>query len=156
MTDKKTTRKFNPIDKDKIAEDPHLLPYAHTVGGAIIKPVDKGRVKGVAMSAMYEQTNQQLNQIREQVERLVTQAQHIHDRIDISEKVYLAECGFKPVIGQVYNLYEKKDGTWLLSMISPEEWGTRGPYFWLATTRLMHDHTWEILSVNKDKPVVEM
>jgi hypothetical protein len=156
MADEKTTRQYNPIDKDKIAENPHLLPYAHTVGGAITKPIDKGRVKGVAMSAMYEQTNQQLNQIREQVERLVTQAQSIHDRIDISEKVYLAECGFKPVIGQVYNLYEKKDGTWLLSMISEEEWGPRGPYFWLATARLMHDHTWEILSVNKEKPVIEM
>ena len=39
-------KKINPIDKDKIAKDPHLLPYAHTVGGAIIKPIDKGRAKG--------------------------------------------------------------------------------------------------------------
>ena len=26
----------NPIDPDKVAENPHLLPYAHTVGGAVI------------------------------------------------------------------------------------------------------------------------
>ena len=44
----------NPIDKDKIAENPHLLPYAHTVGGSVIKPIDKGRTKGLALDAMYE------------------------------------------------------------------------------------------------------
>ena len=25
----------NPIDKDKVAENPGLLPYAHTAGGAV-------------------------------------------------------------------------------------------------------------------------
>ena len=27
---------INPIDPDKVAENPHLLPYAHTVGSAVI------------------------------------------------------------------------------------------------------------------------
>lgn len=151
-----STRKVNPIDPDKIAENPHLLPYAHTVGGAIIKPIDKGRTKGVAMSAMYEQTSTQLHQIKDQVENLLAQAQDIHDRIDISEKVYLADCSFKPVMGQVYQLYEKKDGTWMLSMITPEEWGDSLPFHFLATAKLLHDHTWEILEVNKDKPIMDI
>ena len=50
----------NPIHPDKITETPHLLPYAHHVGSAIIKPLDKGKTKGVAMKAMYQQTEQQL------------------------------------------------------------------------------------------------
>ena len=145
----------NPIDIDKVAEDPHLLPYAHTLGSAIIKPIDKGRVKGVAMSAMYEQTANQLHQIKDQVEHLLTQAQSIHNRIDISEKVYLAECAFKPVIGQVYNLYERSNGNWILSMVTPEEWGKNPPYYYLASARLLHDHTWEILDINQEKPIFE-
>ena len=149
-------RKENPIDKDKIAENPHLLPYAHSLGSAIIKPIDKGRTKGVAMSAMYEQTASQLHQIKDQVEHLLSQAQDIHDRIDVSEKVYLADCSFQPVIGQIYQLYEKKDGSWILSMVTPAEWGKNPPYFFLASARLMHDHTWEILEVNKDKPILEV
>ena len=52
-------RKFNPIDKDKITETPHNLPYAHNVGSAIIFPDDKDRIKSNAMSAMVEQTNLQ-------------------------------------------------------------------------------------------------
>ena len=92
----------NPIHPDKITETPHLLPYAHHVGSAIIKPLDKGKTKGVAMKAMYQQTEQQLHQIKEQVETLIKQAQAIHDRISISEKIYKADCGFKPVPGYVY------------------------------------------------------
>ena len=42
----------NPIDPDKIAENPHLLPYAHQVGSAVIKPEDQGKLKGRALSAM--------------------------------------------------------------------------------------------------------
>ncbi len=149
-------REVNPIDKDKIAEDPHLLPYAHTLGSAIIKPIDKGRAKGTAMTAMYEQTTNQLHQIKNQVEKLLAQAQDIHDRIDISEKVYLADCSFRPVMGQEYQLYEKKDGSWILSMVTPEEWGANPPYYYLAKARLLHDHTWEILHVNKEKNVLDL
>jgi hypothetical protein len=35
----------NPIDKDKVAENPGLLPYAHTAGGAVIRPEDKGKIR---------------------------------------------------------------------------------------------------------------
>ena len=70
---------INSIDPDKIAENPHLLPYAHHVGSAIIKPLDKGRAKGNAMSAMFQQTEGSLHKIKEQVELLLKQAQEIHD-----------------------------------------------------------------------------
>lgn len=138
---------INPIDKDKIAENPHLLPYAHTVGGAVIKPVDKGRVKGLAVEAMYEQTNTQLDQIREQVELLAKQAQAIHDRVKISEQIYLSDINFKPLIGHTYHLYKKvkeEEEKFILSMIAPDEWGASMPYEFVASARLMADHTWEV------------
>lgn len=136
----------NPIDKDKVADNPGLLPYAHTVGGAIIRPIDKGRTKGLAMSAMYEQTNRQLDQIRKQVELLMKQAQEIHDRVELSERIYKADLNFKPLIGHVYHLYRKKDESDLLSMISPDEWGRSCPYEFLASAKLLSDHTWEFLT----------
>ena len=139
----------NPIDKDKVAENPHLLPYAHTVGGAVIRPIDKGRMKGLAVEAMYEQTNSQLDQIREQVELLAQQAQAIHDRVKISEQIYLADLNFKPLIGQTYHLYKKiknEEETFVLSMIGPDEWGKSRPYEFVATAKLLADHTWELNS----------
>lgn len=140
----------NPIDKDKIAENPHLLPYAHTVGGAIIKPEDKGRIKGRAVSAMYEQTDMQLDQLRKQFELLAQQAKDIQDRVTISEKIYRAEIPFTPLINFTYHLYQKKDGKEVLSMVGPQEWGSNMPYTFLATVRLLGDHTWDILDKGED------
>ncbi len=137
----------NPIDKDKITENPHNLPYAHTVGGAVIKPMDQGRTKGLAVKAMHKQTDIQLDQIRKQMQLLVDQAQKIQKRVEISEIIYGAEMGFKPLIGQTYHLYQRANETAVLSVVGPEEWGPRGCPFnsFLSTVNLLADHTWEIL-----------
>jgi hypothetical protein len=140
----------NPIDKDKITEVPSLLPYAHHVGSAIIRPMDKGKTKGIAMKAMYQQTDTQLLQIKEQVETLIRQAQAIHDRIAVSEKIYKADCGFKPIPGNEYYLYEKKNGQQLISMVAPAEWGGRLPYVFLARIELLADSTWKVLELNRE------
>lgn len=144
---------INPIDPDKVAENPHLLPYAHTVGGAVIQPIDKGKVKGRAVEAMYQQTEMQLDQIRQQIELLAQQAQKIKKRVEISEQIYLAEMGFEPLIGFVYHLYERTNGTKLLSMVAPREWGSKPPFRFLASVRMLSDHTWDILeSGDPDTP----
>ena len=135
----------NPIDPAKIAENPGLLPYAHERGGATIKPVDAGKVKGLAMSAMYEQTDMQLDQIRAQIELLARQANEIQNRMTISERIYEAEMGIDPIIGRTYYLYRRENGKHLMSMVSPAEWGPRIPYEYIATIRLLGDHTWDIL-----------
>lgn len=139
------SEKYNPISEDKITDMPHLLPYPHHVGSAIILPLDKGRTKGNAMKAMYQQTENQLIQIKEQVETLIRQAQTIHDRISISERIYQADCGFKPITGHIYYVYEKKNGSWAISMVGPKEWGKNPPYEYIATVELLADHTWKIL-----------
>lgn len=145
MPEEKKEPFINPIDPDKVAENPHLLPYAHQVGSALIKPVDKGRIKGQAVEAMYEQTDMQLEQIREQIELLAQQARAIQHRVTISEKIYQADIGIRPLIGHTYHLYTKKDGAHVLSLVGPEEWGSHCPYDFEATVRLLADHTWEVV-----------
>ncbi len=135
----------NPIDKDKITEAPSTLPYAHHVGSAIIKPTEKGVVRSRAMSAMQEQTTIQLNQIKKQIELLAEQAKRIQKRVEVSEKIYQADIGFEPTAGHIYHLYEKQDGTWMLSLLSPIEWGSKNSYEFVSSVRLMADHTWELL-----------
>ncbi|MEO6759064.1 MAG: DUF2452 domain-containing protein [Saprospiraceae bacterium] len=149
-TDKKTRQEtsafVNPIDPDKVAENPGLLPYAHTAGGAVVRPEDKGRIRGNAMTAMYDQTDRQMEQLRQQMETLVNQAKSLSERMSVSEAIYQADVPFQPVIHHRYHLYQRKaDGQHLLSMIAPEEWGRKKPYAHLATVRLLGDHTWEVL-----------
>jgi hypothetical protein len=137
---------INPIDKDKITETPGTLPYAHHVGSGLVKPIDEGKVKGRAVAAMHHQTDQQLGQLYEQMQLLNEQAKRIQKRVEVSEKIYLAEMRFEPLINHIYHLYLKDDGKNTLSMIGPNQWGKKGcPYQFEASVKLLADHTWEVL-----------
>jgi hypothetical protein len=136
----------NPIDPDKVAENPGILPYGHTVGGAVVKPEDEGKLKSRALSAMQHQTDAQLSQIKEQIDLLAQQAKKIQDRIEISNWVYQAKTSFEPFINHVYHLYKRTEDEYVLTMIGPSEWGKSMPYqSFVASVRLLADHTWEIV-----------
>jgi hypothetical protein len=135
----------NPINPDKVAQNPGLLPYAHTAGGAVIKPEDTAKTKGRSILAMRQQTDRQMNQLYEQMEVLAKQAKMIADRKEISERIYDAAMGFEPIISETYYMYEKEDGSDLLSLVAPHEWGRSFKYSrYLAKVILLADHTWDV------------
>jgi hypothetical protein len=137
---------INPIDRDKITETPHNLPYAHHAGSALIKPEDQGKIKGRALSAMEHQTDMQLNQIYEQMQLLAEQAKKLQDRKVISEIIYQAEIRFEPLINHTYHLYQSESGNYLLSLIAPSQWGrSKRKLQFYASVKLLADHTWEII-----------
>lgn len=151
MLNEKKSTFINPIDSDKITENPHTLTYGHHVGSAIVKPEDQGKLKGRALSAMDHQTDQQLGQIYEQMQLLASQAKKIQDRKAISERIYLAEMRFDPIINHTYHLYRRDNGVHLLSLVAPENWGrSANKLEFIATVKLLADHTWEIISKNED------
>ena len=120
-----------------------VLPYSASVAGAVIKPNEEGMIKHKALTAMEEQTNMQLDQIRKQIELLALQAQEIQKRKDLSLMIYDSKISFKPNIGQTYYLYQKKDETYTLSLVAPKEWGAVGPFKkFIAGVKLLADHTW--------------
>ncbi len=120
-----------------------VLPYASSVGSVAIRPTKEGVIKHKALSAMEDQTNMQLNQIRQQIELLAKQAQEIRKRKELSLMIYEAKLSFKPQIGQVYHLYEKRDSSHILSLVAPQEWGGAGPFKqFLSSVQLLADHTW--------------
>jgi len=120
-----------------------VLPYAASVAGALIKPNEEGIIRHKALTAMEQQTNMQLEQIRKQIELLALQAQEIHQRKELSMLIYNARLSFRPDIGQTYYLYEKKDGSHMISLISPKEWGEAMPYkSFVTAVKLLADHTW--------------
>lgn len=141
----------NPIDSDKVAENPGLLPYASNVGGVVIKPEDTGKIKGRAVKAMEQQTEMQLRQIQKQIELLARQAKSIQSRTEISYRIYEAVMGFEPLIGQIYHLYKQEDGSHFMSLIAPHEWGkTQGDRSFVATIKMLADHTWEVLYAEQE------
>jgi hypothetical protein len=142
---------INPIDPDKITENPGTIAYPHHAGSALIKPEDQGKIKGRALSAMEHQTDMQLGQIYEQMQLLAEQAKKLNDRKSISEFIYTAEIRFEPLINHLYHLYQKENGTYLLSLIGPEQWGrSKTNFTFCATVKLLADHTWDIIAKNAE------
>jgi hypothetical protein len=141
---------ISDIDLEKIAEKttdmPGLLTYAHQAGSAMIKPEDKGKITGKAVAAMHSQTEMQMAQIYTQMQLLADQAKSIQQRVEISERIYLADISFEPLINHIYYLYLRENGRDFLSMVSPQEWGRKKPFErFVAKIRLLADHTWEII-----------
>jgi hypothetical protein len=120
-----------------------VLPYASSLGSVAIRPTNEGVIKYKALAAMEEQTQMHLDQIREQIELLARQAQEIRKRKELSLMIYESRLSFQPQIGHTYHLYEKKDGTHLLSLVAPNEWGGAGPFkAFVSSVKLLADHTW--------------
>ena len=99
---------INPIDPDSITENPGTLPYPHHRGSAVIKTTKESVIKSRALSAMEEQTDLQMNQIKEQIELLAKQANELQERKRLSLKIYEAKMNFAPIISNIYFLYQFK------------------------------------------------
>ena len=146
-------------EREKVTDTPGLIDFPHTVGGAVIRPEDRGKIKGRALAAMRDQTNRQMQQLYRQAQLLADQAKEIQKRAEISETIYEAEMNFEPLIGHHYHLYQRSEdtsngtsagtstGTHLLSIIGPHEWGrSKSPGEHIASVKLLPDHTWEVIS----------
>ena len=138
-----TPQKQTYVNTEIYHKQMSVMPYSTSVSGAVIKPTEEGVIRHKALSAMEEQTNMQLDQIRKQIELLALQAQEIQMRKELSMIIYSAKLSFTPVIGNLYYLYEKNDDTHFVSMVSPKEWGGSGPFkSFIAQVKLLADHTW--------------
>lgn len=122
-------------------------PYALSVSSPKIEPLDKRLLKATAHESMQHQAEKQIQMLKKQAELLMMQAREIEQRLEISHAIYQAEISFEPVVNGVYHLYLKHDGSQILSMVAPYEWGKNLPFQeYLHTVRLMGDKTWEVLS----------
>lgn len=137
---------INPINPDKVAENPGLMAYAHSAGGAVIKPEDMGKVKGKAVLAMRQQSERQLNQVYQQMAILAQQAKALRERVEVSERIYRTNMNFEPIINEAYYVYEKEDGSDVLSLVAPDEWGRSFKFSrFIAKVTMLADHTWEVI-----------
>ncbi len=152
MQSKEEEKFINPIDIDKITEHPHILEYPHHAGSALVKPEDKGKLKSNALNAMDLQTDMQLNQIYEQMQLLASQAKKLSDRKKISEIIYQSEMRFQPLINHIYHLYQtgETEKQTILSLIAKNEWGRNNTYDYIATVRLLADHTWDVIEKSEE------
>jgi len=132
-----------PVQTEVYHRQLSVLPYSSSVSGAVVKATESGVIRHKSLTAMEEQTNMQLSQIRQQIELLALQAQEVQRRKDLSQIIYDSEMRYEPVVGNTYYLYEKTDGQHMISMIGPEEWGRAAKHTFVAKVQLLADRTWQ-------------
>lgn len=159
--DKKTGKKvdLDQVDLEKMRENstdsPGLIPMPHTLGSAVIKPEDMGKVKGQAMMAMQQQTQSQMGQLYDQMQTLMKQADAIKQRVALSERIYQIKINFEPRMLKDYYVYQRPDGTDFISLVAPHEWGRSSQLVYVAQVRLLADHTWEVVDVPEEGPSLD-
>jgi hypothetical protein len=116
---------------DKVNLTPNLMTYPHHVAAPKIEPVDLSAFN----SLQAHKVTKSLQKRTEEITKLILQLQEDYTT---NLQLYSATRSFEPVLGNVYHLYEKTDGTHFLSLISPNEWRQK----YLYSGSLNSDGTW--------------
>jgi hypothetical protein len=107
------------------------MTYPHHVAAPKIEPVDLSAFN----SLQAHKVTKSLQKRTEEITKLILQLQEDYTT---NLQLYSAVRSFEPVLGNVYHLYEKTDGTHFLSLISPNEWRQK----YLYSGSLNSDGTW--------------
>lgn len=127
-------------------------PYPTHRLSAPISLVDTAQAIESASLQVTHRTNSQLRLIAQQIEFLQQQARTLLDHTYRDLALHRAECRFRKVIGEVYHLYRRPDGSTYFSMLSPGEFGGEPPDEFVDSYRLQPDQSW--LSANEMPPPV--
>ena len=119
---------------DNVA-NPHSLPYASNMGAPIIRPDHSlGGWKLGAVHSANKHYEERFNKLKKDFEQL-------SEDVKWNEIIFNAEMRMKPVIGNIYHLYQKNNGNYFMSLFAPNEctWGNQHK----GSFRLNYDNKWE-------------
>ena len=98
-----------------MADFPNLIPYPTNVGSPQIKPDNVDFWKQKNLIKVNKIFSTEFNELKEKYNHLI-------DTFKWNDLIYNSKFSFEPVIGEIYFLYQKKDGELFLSIIAPHEW----------------------------------
>jgi hypothetical protein len=116
---------------DNVADNPGILPYGSNIGAPAIKLENIGGWKQKNVDKVNKRIVQRYQELNEEIQKLVQE-------YEINQLVYGAKFNFEPVVGEIYHLYNGKDGISFLSLISPTEWNQ--PY--IGSFKLDSENKW--------------
>jgi len=116
---------------DNVADNPGILPYGSNIGAPAIKLENIGGWKQKNVEKVNKRIVQRYQELNEEIQKLIQE-------YEINQLVYGAKFNFEPVVGEIYHLYNGKDGISFLSLISPTEWNQ--PY--IGSFKLDSENKW--------------
>lgn len=121
-----------------------LSPIPLSVSSPVIKAEDKNKIRANAVESMHHYAQQEMAMLKKQADLIMQQVRDIEERLKISEQIYASDLRFTPVVNQVYHLYEKENH-FTLSLIGPNEWGKSSKMKFVASVKLLGDHSWDVI-----------
>ena len=100
---------------DNVSDNPGLLPYGTNVGAPAIKQEDVSLWKNEKVNKTNQYFHTRYEEIKEEYRKLI-------EEFEWNKLVYESNFKFTPIKGQIYHLYQKKQGSLFLSLIEPELW----------------------------------
>ena len=116
---------------DKVSMKPNLLPYPHHVAAPKIEALDLSTFNTL-------QAHKVTKSLQKRADEIASLMKSLQEDYTLNLQLYSAARSFEPVLGEVYHLYEKPDGTQFLSLIAPTEWKQK----YLYSGTLNSDGTW--------------
>ena len=110
---------------------PRELTYGSNNGAPAIRLDDVSGWKQTQAQRANKVFTKKYDEIKEEFVNLI-------DEVKWNEFIYSATYNFIPVLGETYYVYEKKDGSIFLSLISPNEWNMKC----LGSTKLDSNNKW--------------
>lgn len=113
-----------------------FIPYPVSTLSPPIVPNDLTTFKSRGISRVERELSLKLENIKNEYIETI-------NHYNWNKLVYSSDYAFEPVIGSIYYLYRRTDGTFILSMISPDEWYLE----YIATVRLSVERQFELQSI---------
>ena len=111
--------------------DANLKNYPTTVGSQKFEPIVVDKSEGIKADKFF---NSRLTELKKEYELLVSK--YVDTKL-----VYGSDYNFQPIVGETYHLYERKNGSKFLSMISPDDWKQE----YVGSFILLNNGIWEKL-----------
>jgi hypothetical protein len=123
---------------DSYVPNAYALPYASNLSAPVIKPDHSlGGWKIGAVHSANKHYEERFNKLKKEFEELA-------EDFKWNEVIFNAEMKMKPVIGNIYHLYQKDNKKYFMSLFAPNEctWGDQHE----GSFRLNYDNRWEIIN----------
>ncbi len=111
--------------------DANTKHYPTTVGSQKFEPIVVDKSDVIKADKYF---NSRLEELKREYESLLKE-------YDDTKMIYTSEYNFQPSVGEIYHLYEGKNGNNFLSIIKPNEWKMKH----IGSYRLLNSGVWEKL-----------
>ena len=112
------------------------LTYGSNIGAPLIKLEDVKGWKQNQASTVNKHFEKRYEELREEFKKLIEEA-------NWNELVYKSQYNFRPVIGEIYHLYLREDGSTFLSLIDPNSWNKN----YIGSFELDSKEKWKKISI---------